>query len=63
MNDRIGKRGRSDKARLSAVEQKLCELLSLHQRALDLSTPKDGHCLFHALVSGGLLDNMGEEGV
>ena len=45
----------------TVVVEQLQERLQVHSRTLDLSTPKDGHCLFHALRKGGLLSDLNNE--
>ena len=50
---------RDKTARMRAsVEKALQRNLSLLEEGalLDVNTPRDGHCLFHALVKGGLID-------
>ena len=46
---------------MSALEVALNTALAPHMRHIDLSTPKDGHCLFHALTDGGLVDEIGHK--
>ena len=49
------------KRKRPTVEDRLDEALAPFARKVDRRTPRDGHCLFHALALGGLLDDLGPD--
>ena len=57
------KSGQAKRNALTAVEVRLNDRLAAHNRKIDTTTPKDGNCLFHGLAGGGLLEDMGDEGM